>query len=183
MILRGCSHWTKRFISRKLLCSLYGIPVKKTESSSSPQFISLKIIHDLFLLKCVLQIIFSFPFIKETSPVEWGQQWFRTEPQGLFRHDHFQMTHSVWYFYSQFPPLRNKAKWIQSWFGLKEKTCHRARCLKNDEQKCSLTRGTRCSTKLATGSDFSPLRGQDIFLILKQQNYQMTHFFSYSRKE
>lgn len=29
MILRGWSHWTKRFSSRKLLCSLYGIPVRK----------------------------------------------------------------------------------------------------------------------------------------------------------
>lgn len=29
MILSGLSHWTNRFISKKLLCSLYGTPVKK----------------------------------------------------------------------------------------------------------------------------------------------------------
>lgn len=29
MILSGWSHWTKRFSSRKLLCSLYGIPARK----------------------------------------------------------------------------------------------------------------------------------------------------------
>lgn len=79
MILRGFSHWTKRFSSRKLLCSLYGIPVKKTEGLSSSctqtmaletdlcfksgicqkkckcshaekQLISLKITHTLFCL-------------------------------------------------------------------------------------------------------------------------------------